>query len=441
MTSRGGHRLHPQGGASQAHHPDPAPQLSFSRIVQGQMHSNLFWCFVAFGVQGTSQWALVLLLARYGTPEMLGLFTLAFAISTPLQVMIAQLQSLLSTDAAFKFSTQSYFVLGSSLSILVAVTVPSAMIVVGAGLPIVEAVFLIASAKAVENVGGLIYAVLQRQDRWKLIASSMIVRGGASVLSFGALLVATKHLLPALAGMVVAWLLCLFILDIGWLLRRYSVPDPYSRRLSWKEIRTLVHEAWPLSITAVLISLYSHFPRYYVQMMLGLRSLGYYGALSYTLTAGDLAGAIFGRASTSQIAAAKVRGVSVRPALMRLCHIALATVGPAAVLGILFSRRLLGWLYGIGYDTHVEAFRWLIIGAIITGLAQFLSYALTANRILKGQMFLSVANIVISIIALSILVPRLGMLGVALSINLVAAFRVVVSFFLWSQAIAKSSSL
>ncbi|MBK8434262.1 MAG: hypothetical protein IPL28_24570 [Chloroflexi bacterium] len=76
------------------------------------------------------------------------------------------------------------------------------------------AIWLIGAAKAIESLSDIIYGLWQKEERMNLIALSMIIKGGVSLLAIGGLLWLTGELLWGITGLLGAWLVVAMLFDV-----------------------------------------------------------------------------------------------------------------------------------------------------------------------------------------------------------------------------------
>ncbi len=395
----------------------PRPALS--------LRANFAWTFVGNVVYAASQWAMLVVLAKLGTPEMVGQFALGLAVTAPV-IMFAnlQLRGVQATDAKGDYQFGDYLSLrlvttGIALMVIVAITFVSSYRDQGA-----LVIVMIGLAKAFEAISDIFYGLLQQHERMDRIAKSMLLKGPLSLVALGLGVYVTRSVFWGTVGLAVAWALLLVLYDVRsgkMILRQLSpmhsfrgVRPRWEPRTLWK-LTTL---ALPLGVVMLLISLNTNIPRYFIEHYFGTRDLGIFSAMAYLMVAGNTVVGALGQSASPRLA--HYYAVGKRWAFTRLL---LQLVGIAALLGLggvlvvlLVGREILTLLYKPEYAVEVNAFVWLTAAAGIGYIASFLGYAMTAARYFKVQAPLSGLVTGATALACLWLVPRGGLSGAAFAL-------------------------
>src|SRR4029079_4222728 len=73
---------------------------------------NISWISVGNGIRAGCQWGMIAALAKLGTPQIVGQYSLGLAITAPIFLLTGlQLNAIQATDAASEFSFSNYFTL------------------------------------------------------------------------------------------------------------------------------------------------------------------------------------------------------------------------------------------------------------------------------------------------------------------------------------------
>lgn len=87
------------------------------------LRRNFSWTFIGNAVYAACQWGMLVMLAKLGSPEMLGQFTLGLAVTAPVLMFTnLQLRIVQATDAKRQYLFSDYFglrLLGTGLAMLV----------------------------------------------------------------------------------------------------------------------------------------------------------------------------------------------------------------------------------------------------------------------------------------------------------------------------------
>ncbi len=180
------HPAHPAGAASLRH--------------------NFAWTLVGNVVYAASQWGILVLLAKLATPESLGVFALAYAVTAPIFLFAGlSLRSSQATDSGhFRFGDYlGVRALGMGAALVVTVGM-AALLEHDATTRLV--ILTVGVAKAIEGLSDVHYGVMQRHEQMRPIAVSLVSRGLLSVVAFAAVLAAGGPLLVAVAALALTWL-------------------------------------------------------------------------------------------------------------------------------------------------------------------------------------------------------------------------------------------
>lgn len=117
------------------------------------LRRNFSWTFVGNFVYAACQWGMLVVLAKLGTPEMVGQFTLGLAVTAPV-IMFTNLQlwAVLVTDAKNEYIFGDYlglrlFMTGLALAIIIGIT-----LVAGYRWETSLVILLVGLSKAVESI-------------------------------------------------------------------------------------------------------------------------------------------------------------------------------------------------------------------------------------------------------------------------------------------------
>ena len=418
-----------------------SPSATFAETQDSHrlsLRANFSWTFVGNVIYSACQWGIIVVLAKLGSPIVVGEYALGVAIATPV-IALSQLQlrPVIASDVHEKNRFGDYLsfrLLATLLASLVVLTIP---LVAHSGPSETPLVFLVGLALAVESISDLYFARLQFIDRMDRIAKSQIVRAPLSLAALGLGVHFTGSLALSVAGMVIVRLAVLLAYDMrprthvlvplsGHSLHDREQVDQMKRLLKprW-DVRAMARIFWlasPLGVVALLVNLNSNVPRYFIQWSLGARELGIYSALGFMMSAGNLFAAALAQAVFVRLARLHAEGRNSEFVLLLLKMAGIGTVLGAG--GVLFAwmagPELLRILYRPEYAYQWHILVWFMVVAWMSYLSQFLGTAMTSARYFVHQIPLF-ATVVLTITGASyLLVPRLGLTGAVLS-NLVGA--------------------
>ncbi len=405
------------------------------------LRTNFAWSFAGNVVYMAAQWAMLAVLAKLGSPEMVGQFALSLAITAPI-VLFANLslRAILVTDAR-----RSYH-FGDYLSLRLATTLGAIIVVVAvaifAGFNRETALVIIAMgvAKGFEAISDIYHALLQQNEHMERIAWSKFIKGPLSLLALAICVYFTSSVLVGILGMAGIWLIVLLAYDkrsVQWLQNRLKETIPAS--LNWQRtvLSSLIRLAFPLGLTALLISLNTNIPRYYIERYLGGYSLGIFAAMAYLLVAGDAIIGALGQTASPRLA--RYYATADKKAFRRLLAILLliaVSLGAAGfLLAFVFGEDLLTIFYGMEYAQHVDVLLWLCAAATVSFIAAFLGYGMTAAHYFRIQPFIFALVTVISFVSGLFLIPAYGLVGAAWTLLIAALVQALAAFMVNMHAL------
>jgi O-antigen/teichoic acid export membrane protein len=361
---------------------------------------------------------MLVLIAKLGTPEMLGQYALGLAVAGPVFILAQmQLRSVQVTDAHHLFKFGHYLalrILGGAVGIVVVLSIAlragwkrdTALVVVAIGV-----------AKAIESLSDILYGFWQKGERLDQVALAMGGRGIGSLLTFGMALYLTGRILPSVCALVVWWALWLLTYERSAAKEAFDTTAPREDfRPAWDgaRLKELVYLSLPLGVAAAIISLNVNIPRYFILRSLGEAPLGYFAALSYVGVAGTGVVVAMGQAASPRLANYYAHDREAFQTLLLKLVGAAATLGALLLLVVLLSGScILTALYRPDYAEHESTFVWVMTATAIGFIASILGYGLTAARRFQLQVPLFATVTAVNALCCWFLVPRSGLAGAA----------------------------
>jgi O-antigen/teichoic acid export membrane protein len=402
-----------------------------NKVTDSRLRANVAWILAGNLWQGFSQWLLIVALAKLGTIEMVGSFTLALAIGLPVLMFGSlSLRSIQVTDGSRAYRFLEFLTVRLAMALAGFITIALIAVAARYSPAVIATVVLIGAAKAVESLSDIFYGLLQREERMAGIGISMMLRGTLSVFTLGAALWLTGSLLWAGVALLGSSLLTLLAFDLprSLALLKIGFPDglrecgTYARTLAneriYRRLGTLASTGLPLGAVLMLVSLNLNLPRYFIEHSLGLRELGIFSSLTNLVAAGNVVVNAVGQGAIPRLAkhfeAARMRAFR---ALLGSIVVASLGVGAIGVLGsLLFGRRILAILYRPEYSAHWDILVWLMAAAGFFYVGSTLGCAVTAVKCFTPQLPLFAVAAAVTAVASMLLVPSQGLRGAALAI-------------------------
>ncbi len=427
-----------------------------SMVPDPQLRANVAWMLVGNLWQGLSQWTLVVALAKMGTIEMVGSFTLALAIGLPVLMFGSlSLRSIQITDGSRAYRFLDYLILRFASAAVSLLLIASIAFSARYSSTVVAAVTLIGAAKAVEYISDIFYGLLQREERMSGIAASMVLRGTLSVCALSACLWLTGSLVWGAAGLLASSVLTLLFFDLPKSLALLNLGLPTALRecagyagsifngSGFRKLRTLAFAGLPLGAVLMLVSLNLNLPRYFIEHSLGVRELGIFASLANLLAAGNVVTNALGQGAVPRLAkyfeASKMKDFRM---LLTVVIVASLGIGAAGLAGsMLFGRQVLAIVYRPEYSAHQGILVWLMAASGFFYLGSTLGYAVTAVKCFTPQLPLFAIAAAATTAASLILVPSQGLRGAALAILISAVIQCAGGAYLLRRAWKRAGSI
>ena len=356
------------------------------RILPASIPQNVAWTASGSVAYALCQWGTLVAFARLGTPEALGQFAFALAISAPIMMFLQlQLRTVQVTDTEERFEFADYLALRLIASLLGLGAVLAVAAAAGHGESAIAVAGLVAGVKVLDGIGDVFSGAWQKLERLDVPAGLLILNG---VVSLGALTVAlwvgasvAVAVAGSLAGSIVA------LAASVWLSRRHLRDALRPSPGTLHRMRALFVLALPLGFVMALISLTSNIPRYFIQLSFGERELGIFAALIYVTAAGTTMVSAVGNSLTPGMAREFDRGnlAAFTRRVWALVSVAAAIGAGSVLVAVLFARPLLELAYGPAYAAAAPAFVRAMVLGTITYMAAAVGFAMSAAKCFRAQ--------------------------------------------------------
>jgi O-antigen/teichoic acid export membrane protein len=415
------------------------------------LRQNFSWTFVGNIIYAASQWGMLVVLAKLGSPEMVGQFTLGLAVTAPI-ILFAnlQLRQIQTTDVDRKYQFGDYLGLRLICTGLALLAICIIALTAGYRWETSLAILVIGVAKALESISDVFHGLFQYHERMDRIALSLMIKGPLSLLLLGIGIWLTGNVLGGTIGLAVIWAVVLIFYDIpnGAAILTAStsteqVTSGQNRllqpRFNATALRSLVGLSLPLGFVMMLISLNVNIPRYFIEHHLGERELGIFSALSYLMVAGTIVVSALGQSASPRLAQYYAAGKSkdFQNLLVKTVLVGALLGGLSILVAAIAGRQILTLLYRPEYAERGYLFLLLMVAAGVSYVASFLGYAMTAAQYFRVQMPLFTVATGISALACVWLIPSQGLVGAAIAAIVSAIVQAIFSLGVIIYAIRK----
>jgi glycosyltransferase involved in cell wall biosynthesis/O-antigen/teichoic acid export membrane protein len=419
----------------------PSPGRRSPRISASPLRVSFVLTLGGSGVFSACNWAIILILAKFGSPVMAGQFALGLAISVPvLMLSNLQLRGIQVTDARSEYDFTDYFTLRTIATALGLGVVIGIALCSGMDLSRVVIVSLVAMTKAIEALSDVVAGLLQKTERLDHLATILATRGLLSMLAFAYAFWTFHSLVAAVSAIAIASASILILYELP-LAARISESTSFLR-FRWQILKQLTAISLPLGAVMALGSLNLNLSRYALEYYGGTRQLGIFASLAYIGTSASFVVNALGQSASARLARMfadrDFAGFSrlVRKFISFAALIAAIGLPIAAILG----KRILTILYQAEYTKYVSVLLIMIATTSIGAVASFLGYGMTSARCFKLQLWAMCAATAVTAVVTFWLVPRFGIMGAAWSLMVAALLQVVALGLLMQYVIARAKS-
>jgi O-antigen/teichoic acid export membrane protein len=418
----------PLNGAIQAPLMNPTPESGSRDLPQLSLPMGVAWACAGNFVYSLSQWCMLAALTKLSSPAIVGQFILALAITAPIVLLTnLQLRTLQAADSLGEHRFGQYVALRSMMA-CVALSIIAAIAVAGSWSPATACVVIaVGTFKIVESFSDVTYGLFQQSERMDYIARSLMIRGPAASLTFGATFYLTGSLTGACLSVTVAWLLIFIVND--WrkthelVAARFYTQKRYGRALrSRSGLLSIARSGLPLGMIATMWTLNANIPRYLIQQRFGPAELGVFGAIAYIHVAGTTFVGALGQASIPRLAAYFAAGdlAAFRSLLTKGLGVAAALGVACTLFAALFGRVLLIGLYSVEYGAQSGLFTWQMVASGCAYVVSVMECALNSIGCFHSQLFVVVASTALTALSTYLTLPILGLRAVPVS--MIAAY-------------------
>ncbi len=387
-----------------------------------------------------SQWLLLVVLAKLGTPGIVGQFSFALAVTAPV-ILFSQLnlRGLQATDARGDFSFADYALLRGFTTVAALILIVAGGIWFG-GADEAVLIITVGTAKAFDSVTDVIQGHWQRTDRFDGVSAVTTLNGVVSLAAMTVAFVATGSVTAAAAGFAFGSVVALVA---ALLIDRYGMRGT----LRWRGGRltnaiAIAKIALPLGPVMLLVAVNGNLPRYFLAFHEGNGAVGVFAAVSCLAVVGTTLVGALGQSVSPRLAAAYATrnsrefGKMVGHFLLFVCAIGLAGVAVSALAGSV----LLSTFYSPEYGTAAPVLVITMIGAGVSFVASALGYVLTSIRRLSAQVPLFMFVVAVTASASAVLIPAFGLHGAAWACVAGAVAQVAGSTVLLTRALSTLGS-
>ena len=378
------------------------------------------------------QWGVLVLLARWGSPESVGRFGLALGVTTPLMMFCGmQLRPVMASDQRDAYGLADYLWLRAGGTVVAVMATAAVAIAMNVDRWLLLVVVAMGVAKGVEAIGDIFLGVFQRCERMDRFSRALLLRGVATIAAFAAVYAPTGSLLAGVVAMASSWALCVALHDAPSAVALWRRTGRVAgRATSWRQLSLLARHAAPLAFVAGLMSLSANLPRYFVYESLGEAALGRFTALAYLVVAAQVIVASVSQSALPRLARHLDAGEVTRARRLVYKLFVAATLFGAGCTGVAFAwgDRLLGVIFDASYAPYGQELGLLGAAATMMFGAHAWETSVRAQQRFRPLLLVYVCYATALGVGCSWLVPAHGVRGAAMALLAAEATHLLVAW-------------
>lgn len=384
---------------------------------------------IALAFRSLGQAGLLIVFARLGSPELLGEYSLALAITAPIFVFCEfGLRTVYLTHKGNQPFSAYMQVRLLTLGVAVLATLSAGFLF---NREIITLLLLVSLLRYADSVGELYSAPLQRHGHLKTILRGFGVNAILTLLVGASALAAFDSLIIVIAILiVVSTLTSLFLFKLpADKLDPLKAERIHGRFPTWNfDHREVVKAGLPTGLSWGLLSLLSSIPQYFLATYFSTVEVGYFAILLYVVVVIEI---FLNAVSQSWIPTAKglyLQSGSFLLAVARTSAIWAAAFVPLSALVCLVAHVMLPLIFGRAYQVGWTEGIPLFFAVVVLPPVFFSAMALNvANSYLKA-LLTSVASSFAAVFASILLIPVMGVSGALWVCTAALASRAIFAF-------------
>jgi O-antigen/teichoic acid export membrane protein len=406
------------------------------------------WTFTGYAVYMACQWAMLVVLTRWGAQADVRLFAIALATTTPI-ILFSNLglRRVLASDASSEHPFADYFTLRLATNFAALAIIAGFIAAQGHGSEAVWVTLAMGAAKMIESTSDILHGYFQERRRIDLSSKATIARGILSLAAFSVSFLLTKQVFWAIFAMGASWAAILVFYEwprAARFLRESGhpvSPGTVRRTASKGGWLRLGRTATPLGIVALLLALKGSIPIWVIDHAMDDTAVAVFAAIIYFHHGINRVVSSLGEAASARMGALHAAGdrAGLSRLLSRMLGVSLAVSAIAFVVALAAGGPLVRLFYGPMYAGLGGLLVAILAAAAVANLQTVFDYAMVAVRKISIQPYLYGAAAALLFVLCAALVPRMGLYGAALALGLASAAELAATGFLvgwtpWKKA-------
>ncbi|MBS8265636.1 hypothetical protein DYI25_14505 [Mesobacillus boroniphilus] len=393
---------------------------------------NLSWIFIANLVVSLTKWLIVVVIARALTPEDVGAYSLAFAISAPI-ILFAnmKLRSLYITEDKLEFNDY--------ISVRKVISIFSSIILVIIATFVYQEYFyviiLVSISKIYDLQSDIYYAVPHKEENLNLIGKLMIIKHLITLIVFILTMLFTKDLIISLFSQLMIQVLFFYFVEKKNIGQKYNLGR---NKIIIKNLKKIIILGVPLGFVQMMVSFNTFYPRYLLEFFESTKILGYYSAIAYILVLGNLIMNAVAQTFLPMLSRKfkQKQYLSFRKnVFLHLSAFAFVSGIILIALSLLFGESFLRVVYGSEYIEYIDILILMVLALPLNFLNWNLDIALLAMKYISIQPKISFFMLLVNLIVGYFTINNYGIYGAAYTIIITSFIQLLLRAYFVNKKI------
>ncbi|MDV2684408.1 oligosaccharide flippase family protein [Alkalihalophilus lindianensis] len=404
---------------------------------------SITWIFFANLLVSITKWLIVVLIAQFLIPEEVGKYSLAFAISAPITLFAnMKLRSLYITENMPSFS--EYIYVRNILSLLAFIILFLIAILVYP--PYFSVIMLVGLSKILDLQSDMYYAIPHKNGKMDAIGKIMIIKHLLTLVTFSCVLLISKNLILSLSAQLITQILFLVLIEKKHFRGKYdgNVKDDNITK-SKETIKNIILLGLPLGFVQMLVSFNTVFPRYLLEHFEPIEILGYFSAIIYILTIGNMMlnaiSQIFLPSLSNKIAKNELK--SFKKTVFVNLTIFSSLLGLIIIIfSLMLGESFLTIVYGSEYGNYTDILILMSCALAINFVSWNFDTALLSMRYISIQPKITTFILLINLFTSYYLIKNFGISGAAYTLIIINLIQLILRVYFVNKrlgALAKTS--
>lgn len=386
---------------------------------------NITWTFSSNLFSAISKWLVLVIIANILSPLEVGIYSLAFAISAPITLFAnMKLRSLYITDKSpdfFNYVSGRNILSGLAIILLLSISIifyPSYILII----------MIVGLSKILDLQSDIYYALPHNVNDMDIIGKLMIVKNIIMLAVFSFTLILSQSLTLSLIMQLIIQLAFVFLVEKKLINAKYPT---IQTSFSFKAVKKILVLGLPLGVVQMVVSLKTNVPRYFLEFYESAEVLGYYSALAYILTVGNLMMSAVSQNFLPNLSR-KIKDKQYSGFKNNILYLSLFSI----VLGLTFvifsvfwGEVFLGFVYGPEYAEYSDVLIIMSVAILVSFVGWIYDTGLMALRYISIQPKVSLVSLIISVLISFILVEKYGIYGVTFTLIIANVIQLLLRMY------------